>query len=125
MHDAPLRVEDSGQRGALDRWFHTGREIFGPVLGVFRADDFDHAVEIANGVRFGLSSSIFTKDFDRALRFIERTEVGLTHVNLHTAYKEPQASFGGTKLSGTGLPEAGRSGVEFFTRHRVAYFRTH
>ena len=95
------------------------------MLGVFRADDFDHAVEIANGVRFGLSSSIFTKDFDRALRFIQRTEVGLTHVNLHTAYKEPQASFGGTKLSGTGLPEAGRSGVEFFTRHRMAYFRTH
>jgi aldehyde dehydrogenase (NAD+) len=98
-------------------------EIFGPVVTILRADSFEHSVDIANGVRFGLSSSVFTRDLEKAMAFVERTEVGLTHVNLHTAYKEPQAVFGGTKLSGVGLPEAGRSGVEFFTKHLVAYVK--
>ncbi len=98
-------------------------EIFGPVLSVLRAADFDDAVDIANRVRFGLSSSVYTKDLHRALTFVERTEVGLTHVNIPTAFKEPQLSFGGVKLSGCGLPEAGDTGVEFFTEHKVAYIR--
>ena len=54
---------------------------------------------------------------------VEQSEVGLTHVNLHTAHKEPQLPFGGVKRSGCGLPEAGRSGIEFFTWHQVAYVR--
>ncbi len=45
----------------------------------------------------------------------------LTHVNLPTAHKEPQLSFGGIKQSGTGLPEAGKMGIEFFTQHKVVY----
>ncbi|MDM7999465.1 MAG: aldehyde dehydrogenase family protein, partial [Dehalococcoidia bacterium] len=96
-------------------------EIFGPVLVVIKAQDLDETVEIANDVEFGLSSSVYTNSLDRALEFIERTDVGLTHVNLHTAHKEPQLSFGGIKFSGTGLPEAGKTGIEFFTRHKVVY----
>ena len=96
-------------------------EIFGPVLSVIRANDFDEAVEIANGVRYGLCSSVFTNDLERAHRFLERTDVGLTHVNMMTALKEPQLTFGGRKESGFGIPEAGQTGVEFFTQHKVAY----
>jgi alpha-ketoglutaric semialdehyde dehydrogenase len=96
-------------------------EIFGPVLSVIRAKDFDEAVEIANGVRYGLCSSIFTSDLERAHRFLERTDVGLTHVNMMTALKEPQLTFGGRKESGFGIPEAGGTGIEFFTQHKVAY----
>lgn len=75
------------------------------------------------GLRFGLSSSIFTNDLNRALTFLEQTKVGITHVNLMTAFKEPQLSFGGIKKSGFGIPEAGKTGIEFFTEHKVAYIK--
>jgi len=98
-------------------------EIFGPVLCLIKVAGFDEAVRLANGVMFGLSSSVFTASLEKALRFVEATDVGLTHVNLPTAYKEPQLSFGGIKQSGVGLPEAGKTGIEFFTRHKVAYLK--
>ena len=96
-------------------------EIFGPVLSVMTAKDFDEAVQMANSVKFGLSSSIYTSDLKKAMTFIEKSDVGLTHVNISTAYKEPQLSFGGVKLSGCGIPEGGHTGIEFFTEHKVAY----
>ena len=96
-------------------------EIFGPVLAVIAVDSFDEAIKIANGVQFGLGSSIYTKDLAKAMEFVNRTDVGLTHVNMHTAYKEPQLSFGGVKASGYGVPEAGKTGIEFFTEHKTVY----
>jgi aldehyde dehydrogenase (NAD+) len=98
-------------------------EIFGPVLSVLRVKDFDQAVEVANRVEFGLSSSIYTKDLSRALTFLERTDVGLAHVNMMTAYKQPHLTFGGVKASGFGIPEAGKTGIEFFSEHKVAYMK--
>ncbi len=96
-------------------------EIFGPVLCLMRAQSFAHAMDLANDVAYGLSSSVFTRDVSAALRFVEGTEVGLTHVNVMTAYKEPSLCFGGTKESGAGLPEAGHTGIEFFTREKAVY----
>lgn len=101
--------------------FLAQEEIFGPVLAVMSARDFDDAISIANDVKFGLSSSIYTSDIKKAMTFIEKSDVGLTHVNIQTAYKEPQFSFGGVKLSGCGTPEGGHTGIEFFTEHKVAY----
>jgi len=98
-------------------------EIFGPVLSVLAVNSFDQAIEVANHVRFGLASSVYTRDLEKALTFVEKTDVGLTHVNLPTALKEPQLSFGGIKLSGFGVPEAGRTGIEFFTEHKVVYVK--
>ena len=98
-------------------------EIFGPVVVVLRADDLSDAIRLANDTRFGLASSIYTRDLAKAQRFIAESEVGLCHVNMHTAYKEPQLEFGGVKESGRGDPEAGDSGIEFFTRHKVIYVR--
>jgi acyl-CoA reductase-like NAD-dependent aldehyde dehydrogenase len=98
-------------------------EIFGPVLAIMTVRSFEEAVEVANGVAYGLSSSIFTNDLKRALTYMERAEVGLAHVNLMTALKEPQLAFGGVKESGAGLPEAGSSGIEFFTHHKVCYVK--
>jgi aldehyde dehydrogenase (NAD+) len=98
-------------------------EIFGPVLAIITVGSFEEAVEVANGVAYGLSSSIFTNDLNRALTYMERAEVGLAHVNLMTALKEPQLAFGGVKESGAGLPEAGSSGIEFFTHHKVCYVK--
>jgi aldehyde dehydrogenase (NAD+) len=98
-------------------------EIFGPVLVIITVGTFDEAVAAANDVAFGLSSSIFTRDLESALAYMERAEVGLAHVNLMTALKEPQLPFGGIKHSGAGLPEAGSSGIEFFTEHKVCYVK--
>ena len=98
-------------------------EIFGPVLSVLRAQDFEEALRVANGIAYGLASSIYTRDLASAQRFISESEVGLCHVNMHTAYKEPQLEFGGVKESGRGAPEAGESGAEFFTRHKAVYVK--
>jgi acyl-CoA reductase-like NAD-dependent aldehyde dehydrogenase len=98
-------------------------EIFGPVLVIMTVKTFEEAVEVANGVAFGLSSSIFTNDLRSALSYMERAEVGLAHVNLMSALKEPQLEFGGVKESGAGLPEAGSAGIEFFTQHKVCYVK--
>jgi aldehyde dehydrogenase (NAD+) len=98
-------------------------EIFGPVLSIMAVENFEEAVEVANAVKFGLSSSVYTNDLQKAFTFAEKTDVGMTHVNLHTALKEPQLSFGGVKLSGCGIPEAGHTGIEFFTEHKVVYIK--
>lgn len=98
-------------------------EIFGPVLSILVANDFQEAMELANGVPYGLSSSLFTKDLQRALSFLEQTHVGLTHVNIATGYKEVALEFGGVKESGAGLPESGEAALEFFSDHKVAYVK--
>jgi alpha-ketoglutaric semialdehyde dehydrogenase len=98
-------------------------EIFGPVLAIMEAADFNEAVEIANDVEFGLTSSIYTKDLSKAFTFLEKSDVGFAHVNMMTAHKEPQLSLGGVKQSGFGVPEAGQTGLEFFTEHKVAYIK--
>ncbi len=98
-------------------------EIFGPVLSILTAEDFDDALQLANTVPYGLSSSVYTEDLEKALTFVEGIESGLTHVNMITAYKEPAFSFGGVKDSGFGVPEAGKTGIEFFTEHKVAYIK--
>lgn len=90
-------------------------EIFGPVLGIIAARDLKHALEIANGVPFGLSAAIFTKDISRALHFIKSAEAGMIKINGETAGVEPHAPFGGTKQSSSHSREQGRAAIEFFT----------
>ena len=98
-------------------------EIFGPVLSIITVNSFEEAMRVANDSTFGLCSSIFTNDLSRAMTFIAATEVGLTHVNMMSAYKEPQLPFGGIKESGIGLPEAGTTGIEFFTNNKSVYIK--
>ncbi len=98
-------------------------EIFGPVLSIMTVEDFEEALKTANDTKYGLCSSVFTNNLCDAMTFIARTEVGITHVNAITAYKEPQLPFGGIKESGKGLPEAGSSGLEFFTNRKSIYIK--
>jgi aldehyde dehydrogenase (NAD+) len=98
-------------------------EIFGPVLSIMEVENFEEAVQVANDVDFGLASSIYTNDLNKAFTFLEKSKVGVAHVNLMTAMKEPQMSFGGVKLSGIGTPEAGHTGLEFFTEHKTVYIK--
>jgi len=98
-------------------------EVFGPVLGLMVAEDFEDAMEIANGVRFGLSASIVSRDLTRVHQFIDRIEAGLITVNLPTAGVEYQLPFGGTKESSYGMREQGPQAIEFYSETRTVYLR--
>ena len=96
-------------------------EIFGPVISVIRARDFEEALEAANDVRYGLSSSIFTTDVARVFRFVDGIEAGIVHINSGTPGGEAQLPFGGTKATGVGPREQGPTAVEFFTELKTVY----
>jgi acyl-CoA reductase-like NAD-dependent aldehyde dehydrogenase len=98
-------------------------EVFGPVLALMIAEDFDEAMKIANGVRFGLSASIVSRDLTRVHEFIERIEAGLITVNLPTAGVEYQLPFGGTKESSYGMREQGPEAIDFYSETRTVYLR--
>ena len=90
-------------------------EIFGPVLAIIRARDFDDAVELANDTRFGLTASIATKSLRYAHEFAARSHTGLVNVNLPTAGLEFQVPFGGNKESGVGGREQGPAALDFYS----------
>lgn len=91
-------------------------EIFGPVVAILEAADFDEAVRLANETRYGLSASVCTRDLSKAHRFVAEVEAGVVGVNVPTAGVEFQAPFGGTKASGTPFKEQGRVAVDFYTQ---------
>ncbi len=91
------------------------RELFGPVLAMFAAEDLDHAIDIANGTSYGLSASLFTRDLRSALRYVKRIKAGLVRVNGDTTGVDPHAPFGGMKGSSSGSREQGGAAREFYT----------
>ncbi|WP_442604502.1 aldehyde dehydrogenase family protein [Paenibacillus sp. KN14-4R] len=90
-------------------------EIFGPVAVVLEADHYEHAVALCNATIFGLSASVFTKDLNQALRFLDDAEVGMVRVNQETAGVEYQAPFGGTKWSSSHTREQGQAALDFYS----------
>jgi alpha-ketoglutaric semialdehyde dehydrogenase len=96
-------------------------EIFGPVLSIIRVPSFEEAMRVANSVRYGLASSIYTNDATRIFDFIDRIETGIVHVNSPTVGGEAQMPFGGMKGTGVGLREMGRIAVDFFTELKAVY----
>lgn len=96
-------------------------EIFGPVLSVIRVKDFEEALEVANSVRYGLSSSLYTNDAAKIFEFIDKIETGITHVNSPTVGGEAQLPFGGMKATGVGLREMGRVAIDFYTELKTVY----
>jgi aldehyde dehydrogenase (NAD+) len=96
-------------------------EVFGPVLAIIRVPDFEEALRVANSVRYGLSSSIYTNDAAKIFEFIDRIETGITHVNSPTVGGEAQMPFGGMKGTGVGLREMGRVAIDFYTELKAVY----
>jgi len=98
-------------------------EIFGPVLAVMRARDFEDAMRIANNIPFGLSASIQTMNLSRVFEFIHRSEAGLLTINLPSAGVEYQLPFGGTKDSSFGPKEQGPAAMEFYCDYKTVYLK--
>jgi aldehyde dehydrogenase (NAD+) len=96
-------------------------EIFGPTTALIPVRDFDEAIAAANGVRYGLSSSIFTADVNRAFRAMRDLEAGITYINAGTIGAEVHLPFGGTKDTGNGHREAGVAALDVFTEWKSIY----
>ncbi|MBI2760740.1 MAG: aldehyde dehydrogenase family protein [Chloroflexi bacterium] len=96
-------------------------EIFGPVTTVIRAESLDEAIAINNGVPYGLSSSIFTRDVDKAFRAIERLTTGIVYINAGTIGAEVHLPFGGTRGTGNGHREAGQAALDTYTEWKSVF----
>jgi acyl-CoA reductase-like NAD-dependent aldehyde dehydrogenase len=96
-------------------------EIFGPTTALIKVRDFDEAISVANGVEFGLSSSIFTRDVNRVFRAMRDLDTGITYVNAGTIGAEVHLPFGGTKHTGNGHREAGQAALDVFTEWKAVY----
>lgn len=96
-------------------------EIFGPVLSVLEFETLDEAIEIANSVEYGLSSSIYTNNINNAFKAVELIQAGITYINSSTIGAEVHLPFGGVK--GTGhTREAGILGIDEFSNVKTVYF---
>jgi aldehyde dehydrogenase (NAD+) len=96
-------------------------EIFGPVLSVIRVDTPDEAFTINNDVKYGLSSSVYTRDVNVAMRAMTELDTGITYINAPTIGAEAHLPFGGVKQTGNGHREGGWEVYEFYSETKVGY----
>jgi aldehyde dehydrogenase (NAD+) len=97
-------------------------EVFGPVLSVLEVSSLDEALGLANDCEFGLTASIYSRDANAVMRFVEDVEVGMVHVNSPTVGGEAQIPFGGIKATGVGEREMAEQGVQFFTELKTVFY---
>jgi aldehyde dehydrogenase (NAD+) len=96
-------------------------EIFGPVLSVIRVRDFDEAIRVMNSTPYGLSSSIYTRNVNLAMKAVELIEAGITYVNAPTIGAECHLPFGGVKDTGNGHREGGWTAYDIFSEPKTVY----
>ena len=96
-------------------------EIFGPLLSIIRVNGYDAAVTALNQIRYGLSSSIFTRDTNLAFQAMHDFETGIVYINAGTIGAETHLPFGGTKGTGNGHREAGHAALDTFTEWKAIY----
>ena len=96
-------------------------EIFGPVLSVIRVESVDEAFAVNNDVRYGLSSSLYTRDVNVAFRALTELDNGITYINAPTIGAEAHLPFGGVKQTGNGHREGGWEVYEFYSETKVGY----
>ncbi|HEY0543991.1 MAG TPA: aldehyde dehydrogenase family protein, partial [Pyrinomonadaceae bacterium] len=96
-------------------------EIFGPVTAVIPTDSLESAIDIANGVRYGLSAAIYTQDVNRAFHAMNEMYTGIFYINSSTIGAEVHLPFGGTKGTGNGHREAGTQVLDIFTEWKSVY----
>ena len=96
-------------------------EIFGPVVSIIPCDHLEHAIQIANDIEYGLSSSIYTKDVNKAFVAMRDLHAGITYINAPTIGAEVHLPFGGTKATGNGHREGGIGAIDFYTEWKSVY----
>jgi aldehyde dehydrogenase (NAD+) len=96
-------------------------EYFGPFMALMRCKDVEEGIALANGVKFGLSASIFTGSISDAQKFVKGVQAGMVHVNSQTAGAEAHVPFGGMKASSNLVREQGRAAMEFYTVIKTVY----
>jgi len=96
-------------------------EIFGPTTALIPVGSFEDALAAANSVEYGLSSSIYTRDVNRAFRALRDLQTGITYVNAGTIGAEVHLPFGGVKATGNGHREAGQAALDVFTEWKSIY----
>src|SRR5580698_8033167 len=96
-------------------------EIFGPVVSIIPCDNLEDAIEIANGIEYGLSSALYTKDVNKAFSAIRDLYAGITYINAPTIGAEVHLPFGGTKATGNGHREGGIGAIDFYTEWKSVY----
>ncbi|HMD43830.1 MAG TPA: aldehyde dehydrogenase family protein [Candidatus Acidoferrum sp.] len=134
---AKLLAGGNRLRGSAHRkgWFHeptifgdcaasmriAQEEIFGPVVSVIPFENLEEGIEIANGVPYGLSASIYTRNVNRAFAAMQDFYTGIVYVNAPTIGAETHLPFGGTKQTGNGHREAAVAAIDFFTEWKSVY----
>ncbi len=96
-------------------------EIFGPVVSVIPCDNLDQAIEIGNGIAYGLSSSLYTRNVNNAFTAMREMETGIFYVNAPTIGAETHLPFGGTKQTGNGHREAATAALDFYSEWKSVY----
>ncbi|PMB06361.1 aldehyde dehydrogenase [Fischerella thermalis CCMEE 5273] len=96
-------------------------EIFGPVVALIKVNSFEEAISILNNTKYGLSSSIYTRDINRAFTAMRDIEAGITYINGPTIGAEVHLPFGGVKQTGNGHREAGTTTLDVFTEWKTVY----
>jgi len=96
-------------------------EIFGPVVSVIPVANFAEALDVANGVEYGLSASIYTRDVNKAFQAMRDLQTGIVYVNAPTIGAEVHLPFGGRKLTGNGHREAGQAALDFYSQWKTLY----
>jgi acyl-CoA reductase-like NAD-dependent aldehyde dehydrogenase len=96
-------------------------EIFGPVVSIIACDDLEDAIEIANGIDYGLSSALYTKDVNKAFVAMRDFHAGITYINAPTIGAEVHLPFGGVKATGNGHREGGLGAIDFFSEWKSIY----
>ncbi|HEX3319996.1 MAG TPA: aldehyde dehydrogenase family protein [Terriglobales bacterium] len=96
-------------------------EIFGPVVSIIPCDNLENAIDIANNIEYGLSSSIYTKDVNKAFVAMRDLYAGITYINAPTIGAEVHLPFGGVKATGNGHREGGLGAIDFYTEWKSVY----
>ena len=96
-------------------------EIFGPVVSIIPCDDLEDAIEIANGIEYGLSSALYTKDVNKAFTAMRDLDAGITYINAPTIGAEVHLPFGGVKATGNGHREGGLGAIDFYSEWKSIY----
>jgi aldehyde dehydrogenase (NAD+) len=115
---APTVLENASPDAAISR-----DELFGPVTCLYRVNDFEHALQLANDTAFGLTAAIHTRSIHRAEAFRERCRAGVISINGPTYGSEPHMPFGGLRDSGNGFREAGTEVLDVYSDWKSVYVK--